>query len=435
MKNQKLTTKQIILKRKFKRPNPFLYWIYYFLSNIFIIRKYHPHIEIIDDINECKGPCFLIYNHLSRVDHSFCLKATYPKRLNIVAGYNEFFRSHLKTVFKLNRVIPKKIYTNDMISIKGMKAIIKQNGCISLAPEGMSSIYGTNQPIIPGTGHLLKHYKIPVYFLELRGQYLTTTKMCLDERYGDTFATLKLMFTPEDLEKLTPIEIEDKINLAFKHDEYDWQKEKKIKWVNKGGMAKNLDTLLYKCPKCGSELKMNVNDNTIWCSECGNKAEINDYYEFVPTDGSTFPYTPSKWVEWERVNVIKEIRENPNYEFSEEVDFGIIPDYKWLKDKKTTEIVGSGKIVINHDGVFYFGTKDGKEFNFSFDYKTVFSPAVVTDTTHFGWYLDGEWVEFYPKRPGANGKILLLVEEMHRLHVNTWKNFPWNDWMYKDYEK
>lgn len=259
--------------------------------------------------------------------------------------------------------------------------------------------------------------------------------MCLDERYGDTYATLKLMFTPEDLEKLTPIEIEDKINLAFKHDEYDWQKEKKIKWVNKGGMAKNLDTLLYKCPKCGSELKMNVNYNTIWCSECGNKAEINDYYEFVPTDGSTFPYTPSKWVEWERVNVIKEIRENPNYEFTEEVDFGIIPDYKWLKDKKTTEIVGSGKIVINHEGVHYLGTKDGKEFNFSFDYKTVFSPAIVTDTTHFGWYLDGEWVEFYPKRPGANGKILLLVEEMHRLHVNTWKNFPWNDWMYKDYEK
>ena len=25
------------------------------------------------------------------------------------------------------------------------------------------------------------------------------------------------------------------------------------------------------------------------------------------------------------------------------------------------------------------------------------------------------------------GKILLIVEEMHRLHVNNWKNFPWMD--------
>lgn len=429
---EKLTNKQKLTQRKFKITNRFYYWLYYFLDKLFIIKKYKPHIEIIDDINDCKGPCFLIFNHLSRVDHAYCLEAAYPRRINIVAGYNEFFRSHLHTVFKLNNVIPKKIYSNDLISIKGMKSIIKQNGVICMAPEGMSSIYGTNQPIIPGTGHLFKHHKIPVYFLELRGQYLTTTKMCLDERYANTYATLKLMFSSEDLEKLSAQEIEDKINLAFKHDEYDWQKANPQKWKNKGGMATNLDTLCYKCPKCGKELTMRVDNNTIWCEACGNKAEINDYYEFVPTENSYFPYTPSKWVEWERVETIKEIRKNPNYSFTEEVDLGNIPDYKWLKDKKTTEICGHGTLIIDHEGVHYNGTKDGKEFNFTLDYKTVFSPAIVTDTTHFGWYVDGEWYEFYPKRPGSNGKVLVSVEELHRLHVNTWKNFPWNSWMYEE---
>ena len=26
--------------------------------------------------------------------------------------------------------------------------------------------------------------------------------------------------------------------------------------------------------------------------------------------------------------------------------------------------------------------------------------------------------------------MLLIVEEMHRLHVNNWKNYPWNAYMY-----
>ena|GEM_PF-5148823 len=29
------------------------------------------------------------------------------------------------------------------------------------------------------------------------------------------------------------------------------------------------------------------------------------------------------------------------------------------------------------------------------------------------------------------GKVILLTEEMHRLHVNTWKNFPWYSRMYE----
>ena len=29
-------------------------------------------------------------------------------------------------------------------------------------------------------------------------------------------------------------------------------------------------------------------------------------------------------------------------------------------------------------------------------------------------------------------KLLLIVEEMHRLHVNLWKNFSWNDYMYDE---
>ena len=54
----------------------------------------------------------------------------------------------------------------------------------------------------------------------------------------------------------------------------------------------------------------------------------------------------------------------------------------------------------------------------------------MTDTSKFALFVDGEFYEFYPDRRSV-GKMLLLTEEMHRLHYNVWKNFPWNDWMYE----
>ena len=53
-------------------------------------RKYHAEFKIIDDIKDCEGPCFVIFNHLSRIDHFYTNEITYPRRVNMMAGYNEF---------------------------------------------------------------------------------------------------------------------------------------------------------------------------------------------------------------------------------------------------------------------------------------------------------------------------------------------------------
>ena len=62
--SEKLTLQKKLSKRQFKIPNKF---IYRFLSTCvikwFLQPKYNPTYNIVDDINECDGPCFLIYNH------------------------------------------------------------------------------------------------------------------------------------------------------------------------------------------------------------------------------------------------------------------------------------------------------------------------------------------------------------------------------------
>ena len=430
--NKKPTLQEQLAKRKFKLPNRVVYFLYFFIMTYLVSPKYKPHYVIEDDINDCDGPCFLIWNHLSRLDHLYCMRAAWPRRLNILAGYNEFFRSHLHLVFKLNQILPKKNYTQDIAGMKAMNSILKKGGCVCFAPEGMSSIYGTNQPIIPGTGHLFKHYRLPVYFLEMRGQYLTNTKCNLDERSGYTRATMKLLFTPEQLDELSGEEIDARIDEVFRHDEYAWNKQVRVPYKSRGRQCEHLEEICFRCPRCGADLTMKGEGMKIRCTACGNGAATNDCYDFLPFDDSCrIPESPSKWVEWERAQIIREIRADAAYSYTEHVTLGEIPTDHLIPGKKSAELCGEGLFTVDHEGLHFRGTRHGAPVAYDFDYKTVFSLIIVTDTTNFSLYYKGEYLEFTPETPSV-GKLLLLTEEMHRLHENSWKNFPWNAWMYEE---
>jgi ribosomal protein S27AE len=418
--------------RRFHPPGRFIYGVYHFLSHWLILRKYHPTITVKDNPNDCKGSCFLIWNHLGREDHAYMIEATYPKRFNILAGYNEFFRSHLQFPFHLINALPKKNWAMDPQGLKNMMSIIKQGGSICFSPEGMSSIYGTNQPIAIGTGHFLKHFGIPVYIMKLKGAYLTNTKVCLDSRVGKCEAEISLLFSPEDLKKLTNEEIDDQINLAFKNDDYEYAKEQHVKWKAHGRICDHLNDICYQCPRCGEDLVMEAHGNEIKCKRCGNGAKMNDFYQFEPFDDTcVIPESPSKWVKLERRKVIEEIRKDPNYSFSVKVKIGFLPKYHFVRHKATTEIMGEGLFTLDHQGLHFEGTKNGGRYAFDLSYEDVFSLVIVTDVSFFSLYVKAEFVDFYPETPCV-GKLLLLTEEMHRLHVNSWKCFPWDEYLYEN---
>ena len=423
-----------IVKRKYHQTNKFYYWIYRIVMKM-VGKKYNAHFNVIDDINEEKGSTFVIFNHLSRIDHFYVNEICYPKRVNMIAGYSEFFRSHLNQVFKMNNVLPKKQYTNDLISTKAIMTILKQGGSVTFAPGGLATNDGLSRPIVPGTGHLFKKFKIPVYHVKLEGQYLQNTKHCLDERYGETYATIYKLFSKEDLEVLTPEEIENKINEAFRHDEFKWQKEKHIKW--KAGVhsfAYNLGDLLYECPKCHQRFEMNDEGDKLICKACGNGATIDEYYDMHKLDDScVIPELTSDWINSQRVSVIKEIRKDPNFSFSVNVKLGKIPNDHTIKDHKMSEEVSEGVLTIDHNGVTYKANEGlSEEHNFSLNYKQIYTVITENDSECFEFYVDGEFNQFKPDNRHKTLYISNLIEEMHRLHVNYFKNLPWNSWMYEN---
>ena len=423
----KETLQEKLARRKYKIPNKFVYCtLNKLIINPFLAPKFHPTYHIIDNINDYKGPCFLIYNHQSRMDYIYIAQATYPRPLNFVVGYNEFFRSHLQFIFKLIHNIPKKNFNSDVASIRAMNQIIKQNGVVCIAPEGMSSITGHSQPIALGTGKLLKHYHIPVYMVKLKGAFLSNTKVCLDERYGKVDVTLHRLFDEEQLRNLSVEDIENKINEELWQDDYEWNKKERIKFDMKGNSCSHLHDLCYHCFRCNKDFTMFGEKNKIVCKECGNGATLNEYYDLIPFDDTCIiPESISKWVDEERRLVYHEIQ-NESFEFKEEVKLGKIPENHYLKNQATSEICGEGILTINHEGSFYKGTKDNQKFEFKIDYNHLPTLGMPIDVTFFSIYHDGKYYDIFPKN-AVVGKILLIVEEMHRLHVNAWKNFPWAD--------
>ena len=433
MKNKE-TIEQIVAKIKIVLANKFIYRI---LDKIVIKRilqpKYHVSYDIKDDINKEEGPCFLVYNHSSRSDYIWITQSISPRRANFVTGYNEFFRSKFKGIFDILHQIPKKNFTNDMICMKGMKRVIDKGGIVAFSPEGMSCVNGHNQPVVPGTGKLFKHYNIPVYCLHISGGFLTNHKVCLDDRPGKVEVTFFKLFTKEDTQTLTPEEMDRKLDVALWNDDYEWNKEHHYKFKTKGNACDHMHDLLYKCPRCGAEFKMIGEKDTIKCLECGNGATLNDYYELKPLDDTcVIPESPSKWDDWERSVVIKEIK-NPEFKMEFDCGIGELPKYKYLKDPMTGVPCGSGHVLINHEGFHFKGTRDGKPFEFTLAWPNLYSLLYVTDMTYFQTYVDGEYIEFYPKN-AIVGKTRLVVEEMHRYHGGKWQNFPWMEHLYKDEE-
>ncbi|MBE6918056.1 MAG: 1-acyl-sn-glycerol-3-phosphate acyltransferase [Ruminococcaceae bacterium] len=421
---EKTTVAKSIRSRKIARPNA-LYNILGTAWKLFIAPKYHVQYTFKKDFRKAEGPFFFISNHASRLDYIFVGMPLLPLRMNFVAGYNEFHRSHLALVFRLLRVIPKKNFTSDIYTVKEISRVIKSGGGVCLFPEGMSSISGANQPVAIGTGKLLKHHKVPVYCSVIRGGYLTSPKYNLRDRCGTVEVEYDQLFTPEELEHLTPEEIEEIINRRLYHDDYAWNKRKGYHYDIGDNGAEDLEDLLFWCPKCGKQHTMATKGNTIFCTACGNGATLTDTYELVPFDDTcVIPETQTAWFNLQREMIRAEVAEE-DFALEEEVELGMLPEYELLKDQATSEIVGSGTLRLDRTGLTYTGTRSGEPFTFHIKSRALPTYGMCTDLSRFYTFLDGEFVEFYPRHRVVE-KFFLATEEIHRLNGGAWQDFTFD---------
>lgn len=417
----KKTIEQQLQSRKIKQPPRFLYKLLGGVWKLLFMKKYGITVQYNADPRKEKRNYLFISNHTSRMDYIFNALPLLPKTHNFVVGHNEFYRSHLAGIFKLMNTIPKKNFVPDFYAMKEILRVAKNGGNIFLFPEGMNSIRGYNQPAAVATGKLIKHLNMPVYYSVIKGGYMTCPKHRNDERHGKVEVVYDKMFEPEELENLTAEEIQDIVNRKLWHDDFAWNKERGYKYDMHGKAAEDLQDLLYICPKCGSEFTMRGEGNVFRCSHCGNGAEIDSTYAFHPLDDScVIPDTQTEWTILQRERVRREVSD-PNFSFSTTVQLGVLPKYELLKNKATSLIVGEGSLTIDRTGLTYNGTRDGALYVFHIDSANLPTYGMCTDMSRFYTFLDGQFVEFYPKERCVE-KFFLATEEIHRLNGGKWQD-------------
>lgn len=415
------TLSQKLHHRKITKPN-FIYNVLGAVWKVLFMKKYNIHVNDKVGLKKIKGPYILISNHASRLDYIYVGLPLLPSRLNFVAGYNEFFRSHLQGVFKILKVIPKKNFTADVYTIKQISRILSKGGKIMIFPEGMSSISGANQPVALGTGKFIKHFKVPVYYSVIKGGYLTSPKFCLDERLGHVEVTYDLLFSKEDIEKYSDTEIEDIINESIYHDDFKWNKINRHEFKMNENFLKNIGDLLFICPKCKKEFTITSDKNLIKCNNCDFCVEVDNTYTMHEANGNTLvPDTQTSWFNMQR-DIITEQVKDENFKLEETVSLGVLDDKEFLKNQKTSNIVGRGILTFDHSGLTYKGTKNNKPFSFHINTQDVPTFGMCTDMSRFYTFFEGTFYEFYPEHRTVE-KWFLVCEQLHRLHQGKWQDF------------
>lgn len=418
--NEKPTLQEKLAKKRAGKPPVILYLLLINIWRLALNKKLGVRFTFKARPSKDKNPYVLVSNHASRVDYLYTAPAVLPHRLNYVVGYNEFFRLHLYPIFSLMQVIPKRNFTPDYHTAREIIRVIKAGGHVCLFPEGMSSISGGSQPCAVGSGRLLKHLGVTVYYTKIMGGYMTNTKHCLDTRPGRVDVVVDVLFTPEQLNALSADEIQGILNRELSHDDYIWNKEARVKFDGKGEMAKNLHDLLYLCPKCGALYTMHGEGDTIRCAACGNGARINEYYDLIPLDeGCVIPETISHWYALERARAAEEAADKA-FVFSEKVKLGVLPGYKRLKSTETSLIAGEGTLTLSRAGLRYEGTKNGEPFSFTLSTDAVPTFGMCTDISRFYTFYRSEFYEFYPQRNDTM-RWFHLTEELHRVCGGKWR--------------
>ena len=417
-----MTIDEKLRRTNVKSPPGWLYWLLMQVTAV-LNRLSNTHFTVRARPSEEPGSIVMIANHASRVDYQFTAPPCYPKKLNFVVGYNEFFRFPTNLLLPAMQVIPKKNFTPDAHALRQILRVIDRGGNICIMPEGRSSITGMAQPVIPGGAKLLKKLGVPVYYSKISGAYLTYTKHCLDQRKGRIEVTVDRMFTAEQLKTLSVEEIEDTMNRLLAHDDYIWNQKAQVRFDGKGQMAKRLDTLLYLCPRCGAKYEMDCEGNTMRCRRCGNAVELDETYQLRPVGESVCPALVTDWTILEREKAAEEVRRS-DFSHSGHVRVGVLPEHKPLTGDATSLIRGEGTLTLDAGGLHFDGTLEGAPFRFTLPSAQLPTYGMCTDISRFYTFVDGRFLEFYPDA----GDVLLwdhLTEELHRYHGGKWQNTPY----------
>ena len=351
--NYKNPKKYRTAKYPIRQPR-YLTWLIQMLSKMMLIGKEHK-IEKIN-VEGLKPPYLLLSNHMSFVDFEMVSLCTYPHRVNNVVNIDGFYMR--AWLLEWIGAICTRKFTTDLHLVRSIRKVLERGDVLCMYPEARYSPAGVTSYLPESLGMLVKKCNVPVVVALHHGNYLHSPFWNFrKKRKVPLYTTFTKIWDPEDLEKLSVEEINAGLKEALTYDDYKYQRDNGI-LIKEPYRAEGLNKILYQCPNCMTEHKMNSEGAELFCEECGKRWFMNEDSTLTAKDGKTeFAHIPD-WFEWERANVRAEI-ESGNYSFEDDVEVYSLPRcYKY-------EPLGFGKLT--HDPVEGFiltGHYRGKDYRY-----------------------------------------------------------------------
>lgn len=357
-------------------------------------------------------PCLYLMNHSSFIDLKIVSHILYPRPFNIVCTSDGFVGKNW--LMRNLGCVPTKKFITDSVLVRDMVYCAKKLGSsILIYPEASYSFDGTATPLPDSFAKCVKMLGIPVVMIKTFGAFSRDPLYnCLQRRKVKVGATMEYILSPEDIKAKSVEEINGIITEQFTFDGFRWQQENGVK-ITENFRADGLNRVLYKCPHCLSESKMQGSGTHIVCEECGAKYYLDELgYLKAENVEPKFDHIPD-WYNWERECVRKELQKG-TYNLETEVDIMM------LVDTSCVYKVGSGTLTHTENGFTLKGC-DGK-LNFS-----------IPPSASYSLYADYFWYEIgdvicigdskalyycFPKdKKDIVAKTRLATEELYKLKV------------------
>ncbi len=334
-----------------KKPSRFIRWLLKTASAAELKKTNFSYTEERTELLAKNEPCVFLMNHSSFIDLKIAATALYPRPFNIVCtsdgfvGKNRFMRSL--------GCIPTNKFVSDPLLVKDiLYSLRKLKSSVLIYPEASYSFDGTATPLPDSVGKLVKMANVPLVMIKTEGAFIHDPLYNgLRPRNTDVSASIKVLWTKEELEKVSVDEIKQKLIEEFSFDNFKSQFERGVS-ITESFRADGLNRVLYKCASCGAEGKTFGKGITVECSACGKKYTLTESGKLRAEDGETRFEFVSDWYNWERECVKKEILDGV-YKLDVKVRICV------LKGTKCLYSVGEGRLRHDENGFVLTGL-DGK---------------------------------------------------------------------------
>ena len=412
--------KERLINRKIKKPNPLTAFAVRSVFS-FLCKSYKVKFSRDYEGKSLDGkPTILLASHSSRLEFIYMMYGFERKDINMVCGYQNILKKNLYHIFLSMGIISKYLYQPDIVCLKQMFKVLKRNGAIGIFPEGIQSTSGSTHPINPATAQFIKRSKANVVVATSQGAYLATNRYSSDRKKGPININYSLLFTPEMLATLSEEEIYKMMLEKLRYNDFAYNKVARQKYVGKQPNAFGIDKILFMCPDCKEEHTLKVVHDTVVCEHCGFSVRVNEYYDLVDVKGKSCPTDIDEWYKWQRRCVSKQIQDE-NFEMVLQGSLCALKLDKLRKTPNDRQVLSVGQATLTSRGLSFKGELDGKQVDFEFDAKGVYSLTFSTKG-FLEFYHNNDYYLILPNDKDEKLiKWTLASEEIHNLYDEKWK--------------